>query len=254
MGQPLGPDRAEARRLGRTPPASAPSTGSVARTNARVSKPRRPAGDFRAGRSFFRLHPPTALATSAPRNGSGCSSGVEHYLAKVRVVSSNLITRSSFDPPDSRRQFDPPGRAAFCMSRSQRVPACPSRLPHAMATGSCTGRALSRLHCPSSSANCTFESHGREQSDHVCSHGPSKHESCRRGTSAKSPVFSYSPLLHPTAAPATSASRNGSGCSSGVEHYLAKVRVVSSNLITRSSFDPPEHRRTRSWPGLARRL
>ncbi len=28
--------------------------------------------------------------------GCGCSSGVEHYLAKVRVVSSNLITRSNF--------------------------------------------------------------------------------------------------------------------------------------------------------------
>ncbi len=39
--------------------------------------------------------------SDASRNGCGCSSGVEHYLAKVRVVSSNLITRSSFNLPKS---------------------------------------------------------------------------------------------------------------------------------------------------------
>src|SRR6056297_965007 len=36
------------------------------------------------------------METSLTPNGCGRSSGVEHYLAKVRVVSSNLIARSNF--------------------------------------------------------------------------------------------------------------------------------------------------------------
>ena len=42
------------------------------------------------------LQPAKPALYIAPRLVSGRSSGVEHNLAKVRVVSSNLITRSIF--------------------------------------------------------------------------------------------------------------------------------------------------------------
>src|SRR5690606_5822047 len=48
----------------------------------------------RKGR-FFLLRPARASLRSAPTERGGRSSGVEHNLAKVRVVSSNLIARSN---------------------------------------------------------------------------------------------------------------------------------------------------------------
>ena len=42
------------------------------------------------------LHGSGESVISAATQGCGRSSGVEHYLAKVRVVSSNLIARSNF--------------------------------------------------------------------------------------------------------------------------------------------------------------
>jgi hypothetical protein len=42
------------------------------------------------------LQPGQESAIHPAPHGSGRSSGVEHYLAKVRVVSSNLIARSNF--------------------------------------------------------------------------------------------------------------------------------------------------------------
>ncbi len=44
---------------------------------------------------IFPLRPPARLPISRLTQGCGRSSGVEHYLAKVRVVSSNLIARSN---------------------------------------------------------------------------------------------------------------------------------------------------------------
>ena len=66
--------------------------------------------------AFFPLHPPT-LSHKSPLtedgnvegNGCGRSSGVEHNLAKVRVVSSNLIARSKY------KKAGPSG-SAFCFS------------------------------------------------------------------------------------------------------------------------------------------
>ena len=43
---------------------------------------------------FSACSPPAEFINQALPNGRGRSSGVEHYLAKVRVVSSNLIARS----------------------------------------------------------------------------------------------------------------------------------------------------------------
>lgn len=45
------------------------------------------------------LRPPPRVYKSRPTQGRGCSSGVERYLAKVNVVSSNLITRSNYSSP-----------------------------------------------------------------------------------------------------------------------------------------------------------
>ena len=49
------------------------------------------------------------------RRGSGCSSGVEHNLAKVGVERSNRFTRSSFPYREIKRTNRPPlgGRFAF---------------------------------------------------------------------------------------------------------------------------------------------
>ncbi len=55
--------------------------------------------------NFEKMHEPaflllrlTATLSKYPlRNGCGRSSGVEHNLAKVRVESSNLFARSSFE-------------------------------------------------------------------------------------------------------------------------------------------------------------
>ena len=57
---------------------------------------RRTAGKFFSNRQAFSSCSPRRLFISdASPNGRGRSSGVEHYLAKVRVVSSNLIARSN---------------------------------------------------------------------------------------------------------------------------------------------------------------
>jgi hypothetical protein len=50
----------------------------------------------------FLLQPRAGLYKSRTSNRRGRSSGVEHNLAKVRVVSSNLIARSSWTKPKSR--------------------------------------------------------------------------------------------------------------------------------------------------------
>ena len=50
---------------------------------------------FFAPAAFLLLRPRGTIYNSALPNGCGRSSGVEHYLAKVRVVSSNLIARSN---------------------------------------------------------------------------------------------------------------------------------------------------------------
>ena len=47
-------------------------------------------------RLIFRLQEGSDLYISRPPTGRGRSSGVERYLAKVNVVSSNLIARSKF--------------------------------------------------------------------------------------------------------------------------------------------------------------
>src|SRR6056297_3052930 len=46
--------------------------------------------------AIFLLQPPPRLCISRLTQGRGRSSGVEHYLAKVRVESSNLFARSIF--------------------------------------------------------------------------------------------------------------------------------------------------------------
>ena len=50
--------------------------------------------------SILALHPARFLPY-VPSIASGCSSGVEHYLAKVRVGRSNRLTRSNFSNSDA---------------------------------------------------------------------------------------------------------------------------------------------------------
>ncbi len=100
--------RREVRRPGREAGASRPgrsglpirrARGGVAGDGGPAAKAGRglPPADavelFLPGRNFP-LRPPAALYKSPLTQGRGRSSGVEHYLAKVRVVSSNLIARS----------------------------------------------------------------------------------------------------------------------------------------------------------------
>jgi hypothetical protein len=59
----------------------------------------------------FPLAAPGRISYLTPTQGCGRSSGVEHYLAKVRVVSSNLIARSK-KPPN--RQAAPGRLFCFC--------------------------------------------------------------------------------------------------------------------------------------------
>ncbi len=62
------------------------------------------------------------LATQFARS-SGRSSGVEHNLAKVRVVSSNLIARSIYQKKPCRK------RGAFlCLSSLFQEPKHPARI------------------------------------------------------------------------------------------------------------------------------
>ena len=56
---------------------------------------RPPTGEKMRKAGFFLLQPWAALRKSPLTQGRGRSSGVERYLAKVNVVSSNLITRSN---------------------------------------------------------------------------------------------------------------------------------------------------------------
>ena len=53
-------------------------------------------GTFLAPSAILGLQPCARIYMSRLTQGCGCSSGVERYLAKVNVVSSNLITRSIF--------------------------------------------------------------------------------------------------------------------------------------------------------------
>ncbi len=50
--------------------------------------------------------PASAFVSHASPKGCGRSSGVEHYLAKVRVVSSNLIARSKFSEHSKSLRLD----------------------------------------------------------------------------------------------------------------------------------------------------
>jgi hypothetical protein len=79
------------------------------------------------------------VPTPATPDGCGCSSGVEHNLAKVRVERSNRFTRSNF--PVTHRMFkkgrDFRGPFAFTASiietpypLSQEIPIVPSPADH----------------------------------------------------------------------------------------------------------------------------
>ena len=56
---------------------------------------------FEACNTYNSLYYPHLSSALSDAGGRGRSSGVEHNLAKVRVVSSNLIARSIVFPPVS---------------------------------------------------------------------------------------------------------------------------------------------------------
>lgn len=92
-GAVLSPRRHERRGLLSLSPSSSrvgrgPSVRADAASKAEIRGLRR--------RTIFLLRNPRACARKRSVQWRGRSSGVEHYLAKVRVVSSNLIARSSW--------------------------------------------------------------------------------------------------------------------------------------------------------------
>ena len=78
--------------------------------------------------AIFLLQPSGRVYKSPSPKGCGRSSGVEHNLAKVRVVSSNLIARSNF-PGQGTLKRPPQGGLLRCISRHSRKPRAIGRLP-----------------------------------------------------------------------------------------------------------------------------
>ena len=78
--------------------------------------------------AIFLLQPPGRVYKSPSPKGCGRSSGVEHNLAKVRVVSSNLIARSNL-PGQGTLKRPPQGGLLRCISRHSRKEHLAGRLP-----------------------------------------------------------------------------------------------------------------------------
>ena len=73
-------------------------------------------------------------------HGCGCSSGVEHNLAKVGVVGSNPIARSKIPSKNQRfsgAQGNPRG-ASSCWNKARTVPKCPVEMGNVRAA--CSGK------------------------------------------------------------------------------------------------------------------
>ena len=88
-------------RIGRLTRRSSPRARCLPNTRAPGAPPIKPARKT-ANRTNFPLASPARSLYLRLTQGCGRSSGVEHNLAKVRVVSSNLIARSNKQPSSCR--------------------------------------------------------------------------------------------------------------------------------------------------------
>ena len=158
---------------------------------------------------------------------SGCSSGVEHNLAKVRVEGSNPFARSSFLP--SGLSKNPGFVRDFCFSAIGQL-------------------FFQRRILPPLSAG--LNNFRRFRCGHMRYHRGPLPASGINAITLPNPVKKTAKTLQVCDLPRCILDPNGSytrspteslvasGCSSGVEHNLAKVRVEGSNPFARSSFLP----------------